>query len=82
LAVERRHTIFKPANPGLSQREALVHLGKMGEGPPPRSRMPASWNLVVHGPCDHCLLHLEEIDEAGEGITARTSDLALLDAAA
>ena len=70
------------ANPGPSQREALVHLGKMGEGPPPRSRMPAGWNLVVHGPCDHCLLHLEEIGKAGEGLTARTSDLALLDAAA
>lgn len=70
------------ANPRPNQREALVHLGKMGEGPAPRSRMPAGWNLVVHGPRDHCLLHLEEIDEAGEGITARTSDLALLDAAA
>jgi hypothetical protein len=70
------------ASPRPSQREALVHLGKMGEGPPPRSRMPAGWNLVVHGPRDHCLLHLEEIDEAGEGITARTSHLASLDAAA
>ena len=69
------------ANPGTGQREALVRLGKMGEGPPPRPRMPAGWNLVVHGPRDHCLLHLEEIDEAGEGITARTGDLALLDAA-
>ena len=44
--------------------------------------MPARWNLVVHGPRDHCLLHLEEIDEVGERITARTSHLALLDAAA
>ncbi|WP_420607425.1 DUF4238 domain-containing protein [Novosphingopyxis sp.] len=70
------------AHPRPSQREALVHLGKMGEGPPPRSRMPAGWNLVIHGQRDHCLLHLEEIDEAGEGITARTSDLALLDSAA
>lgn len=69
-------------NPRSSQREALVHLGKMGEGPSPRARMPAGWNLVFHGPRDHCLLHLEEIDEAGEGITALTSDLALLDAAA
>jgi len=70
------------ASPGSGQREALVHLGKMGEGPPPRPRMPAGWNLVVHGPRDHCLLHLEEIDDAGEGITARTLDLALLDAVA
>lgn len=70
------------ANPTPGQREALVQLGRMGEGPPPRPRMPAGWNLVVHGPRDHCLLHLEEIDGAGEGITARTGDLALLDAAA
>lgn len=70
------------ANSGPGQREALVHLGRMGEGPPPRPRMQAGWNLVVHGPRDHCLLHLEEVDEGGEGITARTADLALLDAAA
>lgn len=70
------------ANLGTGQREALVRLGRMGEGPQPRPRMPAGWNLVVHGPRDHCLLHLEEIDEAGKGITARTGDLALLDAAA
>lgn len=37
---------------------------------------------MVHGPHDHCLLHLEEIDEDGEGLTARTGDLALLDAVA
>lgn len=69
------------ANPEKGQRKALLHLGRTGEGPPPRPRMPAGWNLVIHGPRDHCLLHLEEIDQAGEGITARTDDLALLDAA-
>lgn len=68
--------------PRSGQRDALVHFGRMGEGPPPRRRMPDGWNMVVHGPRDHCLLHLEEIDPDGEGITARTSDLALLDAAA
>ncbi|MER9426019.1 DUF4238 domain-containing protein [Mesorhizobium sp. M0317] len=70
------------AKPGTVQRDALVHLGRMGEGPPPRRHMPEGWNMVVHGPRDHCLLHLEEIDADGEGITARTSDLALLNAAA
>lgn len=69
-------------SPRMRQRESLAHLGRMGEGSPQRSGMPGGWNMVVHGPRDHCLLHLEEIDEDGEGITARTSDLELLDAAA
>ena len=64
------------------ERESLMNLGRMGEGPPPRRGMPDGWNLVVHGPNDHCLLHIEEIDQEGEGITARTSDLELLKAAA
>ncbi|MER9606465.1 hypothetical protein [Mesorhizobium sp. M0243] len=54
----------------------------MGEGPPPRTRMPEGWNLVVHGPRDHQLLHLEEVDKEGEGITARTSHLELLNTVA
>lgn len=66
----------------LRERESLMNLGRMGEGPPPRPGMPDGWTLAVHGPCDHCLLHIEEIDEEGEGITARTSDLELLNAAA
>jgi hypothetical protein len=42
-------------------------IGQMGEGPPPRPSIPDGWNLVVHGPRDHCLLHIEEVDEEGEG---------------
>lgn len=68
--------------PKTGLRESLMHLGRMGEGPPPRPRMPEGWNLVVHGPRDHCLLHLEEVDKEGEGITARTSHLELLNTAA
>jgi hypothetical protein len=64
------------------ERESLMNLGRIGGGPPPRRGMPDGWTLVVHGPYDHCLLHIEEIDEEGEGITARTSDLNLLHAAA
>lgn len=64
------------------ERETLMKLGRLGEGPPPRLRMPDGWTLVVHGPRDHCLLHIEEIDEEGESITARTSNLELLNAAA
>jgi hypothetical protein len=66
----------------LRERESLINLGRMGEGPPPRLSMPDGWMLVVHGPGDHCLLHIEEIDEEGEGITARTSDIELLNAVA
>jgi len=68
--------------PKTGLRESLMHFGRMGEGPPPRPRMPEGWNLVVHGLRDHCLLHLEEVDKEGEGITAQTSDLELLNAAA
>jgi hypothetical protein len=64
------------------ERESLINLGRMGEGSPPRPAMPDGWNLVVQGQCDHCLLHIEEVDEEGEGITARTSDLELLNATA
>lgn len=64
------------------ERGSLMNLGRMGEGPPPRHGMPDGWSLVVHGPNDHCLLLIEEIDQEGEGITARTSDLELLKAAA
>jgi hypothetical protein len=64
------------------ERESLMNLGRMGEGWPPRPGMPDGWTLVVQGQCDHCLLHIEEIDEEGEGITARTSNLELLNAAA
>lgn len=68
--------------PETGLRKSLMHLGRMGEGLPPRPRMPDGWNLVVHGPRDHCLLHIEEVDKEGEGITARTGDLELLNAAA
>jgi hypothetical protein len=48
-------------------RDSLMAIGQMGEGPPPRPSIPDGWNLVVHGPRDHCLLHIEEVDEEGEG---------------
>jgi hypothetical protein len=64
------------------ERGALMNFGRMGEGWPPRPSMPDGWTLVVQGQCDHCLWHIEEVDEEGEGITARTSNLELLNAAA
>ncbi|UPJ79482.1 DUF4238 domain-containing protein [Bradyrhizobium sp. 183] len=61
-------------------RSVTTHLtmGEMGRAPEGRVRMPAGTRLVVHGPADHGMLKIEEIDEAGEGITARTDQIALL----
>ena len=55
-----------------------IHMGEMGRGPPPRPGMPAGTHLVVFGPADHCMLAIEEVDEGGEGLTARTSHIELL----
>ncbi|MES2001154.1 MAG: DUF4238 domain-containing protein [Pseudomonadota bacterium] len=61
-------------------REVLSHvrLGVMGSGPPPRVHMPSGLNIVVHGPHDHCMLPISEVDDSGEGITARTDRVELL----
>lgn len=40
--------------------------------------MPAGTHLVIFGPFDHCMLAIEEIDKAGEGLTARTRQIDLL----
>jgi hypothetical protein len=58
--------------------ETHVELGEMGHAPPPRPGMPAGTHLVVFGPLDHCTLAIEEIDETGEGLTARTKQINLL----
>jgi hypothetical protein len=58
--------------------ETHTELGEMGRAPPPRPGMPAGTHLVVFGPLDHCTLAIEEIDEAGEGLTARTRQIDLL----
>lgn len=65
--------------PELRQVETHIKLGEMGRGPPPRAGMPAGWQLAIQGRFDHCLLPIAEIDEAGEGLTARTFSVALLD---
>lgn len=66
------------ARPDLRDVRSHVHLGGMGQGHSPNSRMPEGLYLAIFGPADHCLLRLLEIDEAGEGITARTDQIALL----
>jgi len=64
--------------PHLRSVTTHVTLGDMGRAPPKRMRMPTGTHLVVHGPADHGMLRIEEIDESGEGITARTGHIALL----
>lgn len=65
-------------HPELRQVETHIRLGEMGRGPPPRAGMPAGWQLAIQGRFDHCLLPIAEIDEAGEGLTARTTSIELL----
>lgn len=62
----------------MRQVETHVHIGEMGRGPPRRSGMPPGLQIVVNGQYDICMLSIIEIDETGEGITAKTSDLGLL----
>ncbi|MEJ6785603.1 DUF4238 domain-containing protein [Aminobacter sp. Piv2-1] len=62
----------------LRSVETHAELGKMGHAPPPRPGMPAGTHLVVFGPFNHCTLAIEEIDESGEGLTARTRQIDLL----
>ncbi|MGX1100655.1 DUF4238 domain-containing protein [Amorphus sp. MBR-141] len=62
----------------LRSVETHTELGEMGHAPPPRSGMPIGMHLVIFGPVDHCALAIEEIDESGEGLTARTRQVDLL----
>jgi hypothetical protein len=64
--------------PQLRRVKSHAKLGEMGTGPPPKPGMPKGLQLVVQGPHDHCMLPLAEIDEDGEGITARTTRPELL----
>jgi hypothetical protein len=69
---------FLKRHPGLRSVTTHLTMGELGRTPPRRTRMPAGAHLVVHGPVDHGMLEIQEIDEAGEGITARTGQIALL----
>lgn len=62
----------------LRSVETHAELGEIGHAPPPRPGMPAGTHLVIFGPLDHCVLAIDEIDESGEGLTARTEQIDLL----
>lgn len=65
-------------NANLRSVETHFKLGELGRAPPLRSGMPDGTQLVVFGAVDHCMLIIEEIDESGEGLTARTEQVELL----
>lgn len=65
--------------PELRRVESRMTMGQMGRGPPPKPGLPAGLQLVIQGKFDHAILPITEIDEAGEGLTARTSRIELLD---
>lgn len=64
--------------PHLRSVTAHLTLGDMGRPSKRHSGMRSGTYLVVHGPADHGILTIEEIDPSGEGITARTGQIALL----
>lgn len=65
--------------PQLRSVETHVELGEMGRPPPARKNMAAGWQLVIQGVADHCVLPIVEFDKSGEGLTARTTSLKLLE---
>lgn len=64
--------------PELRSVETRITMGKMGQGPPPKPGLPPGLQLVIQGRFDHAIMPIAEIDEAGEGITARTTRYDLL----
>lgn len=64
--------------PHLRSVATHLTLGDLGRPPKRDSGMPPGTHLVVHGPADHGVLAIDEIDPSGEGITARTGQIVLL----
>ncbi len=65
-------------DPSLRRVETHVSMGEMGAAPPQRQGMPKGLQLVVQGQHDSCILAIVEVDKSGEGLTARTESLTLL----
>lgn len=64
--------------PKLKNVLSRMSLGEMGQAPPPRRGMPDGLQLVIQGKYDHAILPIIELDEEGEGLTARTTAIELL----
>lgn len=65
--------------PELRSVETRMTMGKIGRGPPPKPGFPPGLQLVIQGKFDHAIMPIAEIDEAGEGLTARTTRIDLLE---
>lgn len=65
--------------PELRTVETRMTMGKMGQGPPPKPGLPPGLQLVIQGKFDHAIMPIAEIDKAGEGLTARTTRIDLLE---
>ncbi len=65
-------------NPELKCINTHLQFGEMGRAPPAREGMPSGLQLVIQGLYDHCIIAVAEVDGAGEGLTARTLNINLL----
>lgn len=65
--------------PELRSVDTRMTMGKMGQGPPPKPGLPPGLQLVIQGKVDHAIMPIVEIDKAGEGLTARTTRVELLE---
>lgn len=67
------------ARPELKSVETMVAVGRMGEGPGPRARMPAGMHLVVYGRVDHHMVELESRTDTEWGMTVTLKEPKLVD---
>jgi len=65
--------------PELRSVDTRITMGKMGQGPPPKPGLPPGLQLIIQGRFDHAIMPIAEIDQTGEGLTARTTRVDLLE---
>ncbi|CAO3460756.1 hypothetical protein [Azospirillum argentinense] len=67
------------ADPTLRSVASMVTVGRIGEGPPPRTNMPPGLQLVVFGREDHHMIPLISYEDVEWGFDATFEHAALLD---
>jgi hypothetical protein len=65
--------------PELRSVDTRVKMGKIGQSPPSKPGLPSGLQLVIQGKFDHAIMPIAEVDNAGEGLTARTTSVELLE---